>query len=112
MGEALRVSDEKMAKEIAMEAAKSMWRYTIPSSFYKVEYDQNAKSWNIEASYFEEKLTFKIDAKTGNVSALRSRRQRKSKQCAFANTGVVAHWCIVSASLRSLDSACAVSAST
>jgi hypothetical protein len=77
MGEALRVSDERMAKEIAMEAAKSMWRYTIPSSFYKVEYDQNAKSWNIEASYFEEKLTFKIDAKTGNVSAFKIKKAEK-----------------------------------
>jgi len=71
MSEALRVSDERAAKEIAIEAAKSMWRYTIPSSFYEAEYDQNAKSWSVEASYFEEKLTFKIDAKTGNVSAFK-----------------------------------------
>jgi len=71
MSEALRVSDERAAKEIAIEAAKSMWRYTIPSSFYEAEYDQNAKSWNVEASYFEEKLTFKIDARTGNVSAFK-----------------------------------------
>jgi len=77
MNEALRVSDERTAKEIAMEAAKSMWRYTIPSSFYEVDYDRNAKSWNVKASYFEEKLTFKIDAKTGNVSAFRIKKTEK-----------------------------------
>jgi hypothetical protein len=48
-----------------------MWRYTIPSSFYQVDYDEKGKCWNLEASYFEEKLTFKIDAATGNVSSFR-----------------------------------------
>jgi uncharacterized membrane protein YkoI len=71
MGGPLRVNDERMAKEIAMEAAKSMWRYNIPSSFYEVEYDQNDKSWKVEAKYFEDKLTFKIDAATGNVSGFK-----------------------------------------
>jgi hypothetical protein len=77
MTEALRVNDERTAKEIAIEAAKSMWRYTIPSSFYEVEFDENAKSWNVEANYFEEKLTFKIDAKTGNVSAFKIKKAGK-----------------------------------
>jgi hypothetical protein len=71
MGGALRVSDAQVAKEIAMEAAKSMWRYNIPRSFYEVKYDENDKSWNVEATYFEQKLKFKIDATTGNVSGFR-----------------------------------------
>jgi uncharacterized protein (DUF1684 family) len=48
-----------------------MWRYNIPSSFYEVEYDQNDKSWKVEAKFFEDKLTFKIDAATGNVSGFK-----------------------------------------
>jgi hypothetical protein len=71
MGGALRVDDGQTAKETAMEAARSMWRYNIPSSFYEVEYDENDKSWNVEATYFEQKLKFKIDATTGNVSGFR-----------------------------------------
>jgi len=71
MREVLRVNDEKMAREIAIEAAKSMWRYTIPSSFYEVEYDEEGKCWKVEASYFEKKLSFKIDAVTGNVSSFK-----------------------------------------
>jgi hypothetical protein len=71
MGETLRVSNARLAKEIAIEAAKSMWRYTIPGSFYKVEYDEKGKCWKVEAEYFEEKLSFKIDAMTGNVSAFK-----------------------------------------
>jgi hypothetical protein len=71
MDDALRVTDATVAKEIAIEAAKAMWRYTIPSSFYKVEYDRKAQAWNVEADYFEQKLKFKIDAKTGNVSAFK-----------------------------------------
>jgi hypothetical protein len=71
MGEELRVANAQAAKEIAIEAAKSMWRYTIPGSFYEAKYDENSKSWNVEASYFEQKLTFKIDAVTGNVSAFK-----------------------------------------
>lgn len=67
----MRVSDAQVAKEIAMEAARSMWRYNIPGSFYEVEYDENDRSWNVEATYFEQKLTFKIDATTGNVSGFR-----------------------------------------
>jgi hypothetical protein len=68
MNKTPRVSDAKTAKEIAIEAAKSMWRYTVPSSFYEVKFNDADKSWNVAASYFEEKLTFKIDAATGNVS--------------------------------------------
>jgi len=71
MNETLRVNNEKMAREIAIEAAKSMWRYTIPSSFYEVDYDEKDKSWKVKASYFEKKLSFKIDAATGNVSSFR-----------------------------------------
>jgi hypothetical protein len=48
----LRVSNAQVT-EIAMEAAKSMWRYTIPSSFYEVQYDENDKPWKVQASYFE-----------------------------------------------------------
>ena len=71
MGETLRVPDAGTAREIAIEAAKSMWRYTIPSSFYEVEYNENGKCWNVKAEYFEEKLSFRIDAATGNVSAFK-----------------------------------------
>jgi hypothetical protein len=71
MGEILRVSDERVAREIAIEAAKSMWRYTIPSSFYEVKYDEKGKCWKVEATYFEEKLSLKIDAVTGNVSGFK-----------------------------------------
>jgi len=66
-----RVVDAQAAKEIAIEAAKSMWRYTIPTSFYEAKYDENSRSWNVEANYFEQKLKFKIDAVTGNVSAFK-----------------------------------------
>lgn len=48
-----------------------MWRYAIPSSFYDVEFDEEGKCWKVEASYFEEKLSFKIDAAMGNVSSLK-----------------------------------------
>lgn len=33
MNETLRAGDKRAAKEIAIEAAKSMWRCSIPSSF-------------------------------------------------------------------------------
>jgi hypothetical protein len=48
-----------------------MWRYTIPSSFYEVEYGEKDKCWNVEASYLEKKLLFKIDAVTGNMSSFK-----------------------------------------
>lgn len=70
MDKGKRVPDEGTAREIAIEAAR-MWRYTIPSSFYEVKYDEKSKCWNVEANYFEQKLTFKIDAATGNVSAFK-----------------------------------------
>jgi hypothetical protein len=70
----LRVNDEKTARDIAIEAAKSMWRYTIPSSFYEIEFDENGKCWKVEANYFEEKLSFTIDAVTGNVSSFKVER--------------------------------------
>ena len=71
MGKSLRVSYERVAKEIAMEAAKSMWRYTIPASFFEAKYDDKEECWLVRASYFEETLTFRIDALTGNVSNLK-----------------------------------------
>jgi hypothetical protein len=79
MGHTLRVNDARAAKEIAIEAAKSMWRYTLPSFFYEVKYDEKAKSWNVEANYFEEKLTFKIDATTGNVSGFKIEKNPQKK---------------------------------
>lgn len=79
MSETPIVRDAKTAKEIAIEAAKSMWRYTVPSSFYEVRYDESDKSWNVEVSYFEEKLTFKIDAATGNVSTFRIKKISRKK---------------------------------
>jgi uncharacterized protein (DUF1684 family) len=75
----LRVNDAKTAREIAMEAAKSIWRYTVPSSFYEVKYDKSDKSWKVEANYFEEKLTFKIDAATGNVSTFKIKKNLHRK---------------------------------
>lgn len=74
-----RVVDAQAAKEIAIEAAKSMWRYTIPSSFYEAKYDENSRSWNVEASYFEQKLTFKINAVTGNVSAFKIEKTNQTE---------------------------------
>lgn len=56
-----------------------MWRYTLPSSFYEVKYDEKAKSWNVEVNYFEEKLTFKIDATTGNVSGFKIEKNPQKK---------------------------------
>jgi hypothetical protein len=79
MGHTLRVNDARAAKEIAIEAAKSMWRYTLPNSFYEVKYDEKAKSWNVEVNYFEEKLTFKIDATTGNVSGFKIEKNPQKK---------------------------------
>ncbi len=79
MSEALRVNDEKMAKEIAIEAVRSMWRYTIPSSFYEVEYDKEGKCWKVEASYFEGRLSLKIDAMTGNVSSFKLEKISEEK---------------------------------
>ena len=47
MSEALRVNDEKMAKEIAIEAVRSMWRYTSPAPFMKLNMTRkaNAGKW-------------------------------------------------------------------
>jgi hypothetical protein len=71
MSDALRVRSAEKAREIAVEVAKSMWRYTIPCSFCEVGYDENDRSWHVEVDCFEDRLTFKIDAVTGNVSAFR-----------------------------------------
>lgn len=71
MIETLCVNDAKTARDIVIEAAKSMWRYTISSSFYEVEYGEKDKCWNAEASYFEKKLLFKNDAVTGNMSSFK-----------------------------------------
>jgi hypothetical protein len=79
LNEALRVGDERAAKEIAIEAAKSMWRYTIPSSFYEAEYDDKAKCWIVQASYFEDRLRFRIDAVTGNVSSFKVEKAAKEE---------------------------------
>jgi hypothetical protein len=68
MGKALRVGNAELAKEIAVEAAKELWRYTVPRSFIKAEHNENDQSWDLQVDYFEVKLTFKIDAVTGNVS--------------------------------------------
>lgn len=79
MGKALRVGSAEVAKEIAVEAAKGLWRYTVPSSFIKAEHNENDQSWDVEVDYFEVKLTFKIDAVTGNVSKFRSSKSMFSK---------------------------------
>jgi hypothetical protein len=71
MGEELRVADARARLGDRHRSRETMWRHTIPSSFYKAKCDENSKSWNVEASYFERKLTFKIDAVTGNVSAFK-----------------------------------------
>jgi len=55
-----------------------VWRYTIPSSFYEVQHDENDKSWKVETSYFE-KLTFRIDAKTGYVSGFKIEKVAQKK---------------------------------
>jgi hypothetical protein len=78
MSDSLRVRDAEKAREIAVEAAKLMWQYTIPSSFCEVGYDEKDKSWYVKADYFEDRLTFKIDAVTGNVSAFR--REKTSEK--------------------------------
>jgi hypothetical protein len=67
MDQILRVNDSRTAKHIAMEAAKSMWGYTFPSSFYEAKYNKAEKTWDVEATYFEQKLRFKINAETGSV---------------------------------------------
>jgi hypothetical protein len=79
MCDVMRVDNAEAARDIASEAAKSMWRYTIPSSFYEIEYDKSDKCWKVEASYFEEKLSFKIDAVTGNVSSFKTEKISKEK---------------------------------
>jgi hypothetical protein len=58
--ETLRVNDAKTARDIVIEAAKSMWRYTIPSSFYEVEYGEKDKCWNVEASYLRKSYCSKL----------------------------------------------------
>jgi len=69
-----------MAKEIAIEAVRSMWRYAIPSSFYEVEYDKEDKCWKVEANYFEGRLSLKIGAMTGTCPPSSWRRfLRKDK---------------------------------
>ena len=75
MKEVCRVGSIHAARQIAAEAAKAMWRYTIPSSFYDVQFDEEDKAWNVEADYFEETLTFRIDALTGNVSGFKITRK-------------------------------------
>jgi hypothetical protein len=79
VNENLRVSDAAVAREIAIEAAKAMWRYTIPSSFCEAEYDKESRAWNVEVDYFEQKLNFKIDAKTGNVSAFKIKKAAQKR---------------------------------
>lgn len=74
MRDVMRVDNAKAARDIAIEAAKFMWRYTIPSSFYEIEYDKSDKCWRVEASYSDEKLSFKIDAITGNVSPFKTEK--------------------------------------
>jgi hypothetical protein len=64
-----RVNDSRTAIHIAMEAAKSMWGYTFPSSFYEAKYNETEKAWDVQATYFEKKLRFKIEVETGAVSS-------------------------------------------
>jgi uncharacterized membrane protein YkoI len=71
MSDTLRVRSAEKAREIAVEAAKATWRYTIPCSFCEVGYDENSKSWHVEVDCFEDRLRFKIDAATGNVLTFR-----------------------------------------
>jgi len=68
MDQILRVNDSRTAKHIAMEAAKSMWGYTFPGSFYEVKYNKAEKAWDVQATYFEQRFCFKINAETGDVS--------------------------------------------
>lgn len=75
MKEVCRVGSVHAARQIAAEAAKAMWNYTLPSSFYEVQFDEDDRAWDVEANYFEEKLSFRIDAMTGNVSAFRIARK-------------------------------------
>lgn len=37
----------------------------------EANYDEKAKCWTVQACYFEDKLSFRIDAVTGNVSSFR-----------------------------------------
>jgi hypothetical protein len=76
MDQILRVNDSRTAKHIAMEAAKSMWGCTFPSSFYKAKYNKAEKTWDVEATYFEQRLTFKINAETGSVSSYKIEKIR------------------------------------
>ena len=71
MGGALSVADAQVARESAMEAAKSTWRYNIPGSFHQVKNDKKDKSWSVEATCFEQKPTFKTAETTDDVSAFR-----------------------------------------
>ena len=71
MSKPLRVNSEKAAKEIGIEAAKSMWNYAIPASFFETEYDKKEETWLVKTVFFEETLTFKIDALTGNISSFK-----------------------------------------
>ena len=76
----LQVGDAKIAKEIAIEASRSMWRYVIPDSFVEAQFDDFRNCWTVVADYFEERLMFRIDAGTGNVSAFRLRKQGSQEQ--------------------------------
>ena len=69
MDQILRVNDSRTAKHIAMEAVKSMWGYTFPSSFYEAKYNRAENAWDVKATYFEERFIFKINAATGDVSS-------------------------------------------
>lgn len=75
MNEVCRVGNVHAARQIAAEAAKAMWNYTLPSSFYDVQFDEEKKTWDVEADYFEEKLSFRINALTGNVSGFKITRK-------------------------------------
>ena len=63
----LRIRDAIQARDVALTVAKSMRQYLSVTDFNEITYDSATKTWNVKATYYDTKLTFKIDAVTGTV---------------------------------------------
>jgi hypothetical protein len=51
----------------------------FPVPFARPNMIRRPGAWNVEVDYFERKLNFKIDAKTGNVSAFKINKATEKK---------------------------------
>ena len=67
MSSELRVHDVEQAQDIASRLARAMGKYPSLRAFHSIKLDIQTNIWHVECDYYDEKLIFKIDAKTGSV---------------------------------------------